>query len=114
VLLEFDLPIPKTRSMASSNSNGFRLGLEYLIPLAFLLLIAGGPIQQLLFGDRTSSLLSTNEAPVLDAEKLVVPDANLACPPHSYETHILSTEPLVVYISGFLSNTEADHLVEIR
>jgi prolyl 4-hydroxylase len=100
--------------MASSNNNGFRLGLEYLIPLAFLLLIAGGPIQQFLFGDRTTSLLSTHEIPVLDAEKLVVPDANLACPPHSYETHILSTEPLVVYISGFLSDAEADHLVEIR
>lgn len=100
--------------MTSSNSNGFRLGLEYLIPLAFLLLIAGGPIQQFLFGDRSSSLLSTNEAPVLDAEKLVVPDASLRCPHHSYETHILSTEPLVVYIPGFLSDAEADHLVEIR
>ena len=114
MLPRFDLPIPTPTNMTGSNNNGFRLGLEYLIPLAFLLLIAGGPIQQFLFGDRTSSLLSTNEAPVLDAEKLVVPDANLACPPHSYETHILSTEPLVVYISGFVSDAEADHLVDIR
>lgn len=98
--------------------NNLRLGLEYLIPLGFLLLIAGGPIQNSLFGggqQATTSLSSYNEnIPVLDAEKLVIPEKDLACPDHAFETHILSTDPLVVYISGFLSKQEAEHLVTIR
>ena len=31
-----------------------------------------------------------------------------------YKTHILSREPLVIYIEGFLSEREADHLVDVR
>ena len=31
-----------------------------------------------------------------------------------YKTHILSREPLVIYIEGFLSEREADYLVDVR
>lgn len=105
-------------------NTSFRLGLEYLIPLGFLLLLAGGPIQKTLLGggegQGASSSLSSSashkeaHSAVLDAEKLVFPEKDLQCPQHSYETHILSTEPLVVYIEGFLSKQETEHLVNIR
>ena len=96
-------------------SSSLRLPFEYLIPLAFILLLAGGPVQKFLFGAQNHEQpLSSHEVPILDAEKLVFPEKDLSCPTHSFETHILSTEPLVVYISGFLSEQEADHLVEIR
>lgn len=32
----------------------------------------------------------------------------------AYQTHILSHDPLVIYIENFLSDTEADHLVDVR
>lgn len=49
------------------------------------------------------------------AESLVYPDVkNLQCSQHDYHVHIFSTDPLVVYIDGFLSDREAKHLVEIR
>lgn len=32
----------------------------------------------------------------------------------AYKTHILSHDPLVIYIENFLSDTEADHLVDVR
>ncbi len=49
------------------------------------------------------------------AESLVYPDVfNLKCPEHKYNIHVFSATPLVVYIDGFLSEEEADHLVDIR
>jgi prolyl 4-hydroxylase len=49
-------------------------------------------------------------------ESLVYPDKNLSCEgrEHGYEVHIFSTRPLVMYIDGFLSDEEADELVELR
>lgn len=97
--------------MVASN---FRLGLEYLIPFAFVLFFASGPIKDFLYGSSTSRSLSTHEVPRLDTEKLVFPEKDLLCPEHTFQTHYLSTDPLLVYIPGFLSEEEADHLVKIR
>lgn len=32
------------------------------------------------------------------------------CPPHNYTTHIFSTSPLILYVSSFISPSEAQHL----
>jgi prolyl 4-hydroxylase len=34
------------------------------------------------------------------------------CPEHTYKSFILSREPLVIYIKGFLSESESEHLLE--
>ena len=47
-------------------------------------------------------------------ESLVYPDKDLVCPDHKYDVHVLASEPLVLYIDDFLSDEEADHLVDIR
>ena len=47
-------------------------------------------------------------------ESLVYPDRNLECPRHAYDIHVFATSPLVIYIDGFLSEEEAQHLVDIR
>ena len=47
-------------------------------------------------------------------ESLVYPDKNLKCPQHNFDIHVFSTSPLVVYIDGFVSDSEAEHLVDIR
>ncbi|KAF8849363.1 hypothetical protein BDZ45DRAFT_237363 [Acephala macrosclerotiorum] len=44
---------------------------------------------------------------------LIADDLPLSCPQHSYNTHILSQEPLIVYIESFLSSDESKHLIEI-
>ena len=64
----------------------------------------------------TSESKAQNDVPVAraKAESLVYPDKDLRCPKHEFDVHIFSTSPLVVYIDGFLSEAEADHLVEIR
>ncbi|KAF1998069.1 hypothetical protein P154DRAFT_622046 [Amniculicola lignicola CBS 123094] len=46
-------------------------------------------------------------------EGLVVPERNLSCKKHTYNTHVFSRDPLVVYIEGFLSDEEASHVVEM-
>lgn len=38
----------------------------------------------------------------------------VSCSPHSFNTHILSNEPLVIYIENFLSSEESQHLLKIR
>lgn len=49
------------------------------------------------------------------AETLVYPDMmNLKCAKHQVDMHVFSTDPLVIYIDGFLSDAEAQHLVAIR
>ena len=41
-------------------------------------------------------------------------DTALECPPDTYGARILRKEPLVVYLEGFLSESERRHLLEIR
>ncbi|EME87641.1 uncharacterized protein MYCFIDRAFT_26183 [Pseudocercospora fijiensis CIRAD86] len=46
-------------------------------------------------------------------ENLVYPSKTLKCERHDYSTHIFSTSPLVIYVEGFLSGEEAEHLVAL-
>lgn len=48
------------------------------------------------------------------AESLVYPSKGLQCPQHDFDVHFFSTDPLVMYIDGFLSDSEAEHMVAIR
>lgn len=64
----------------------------------------------------SSSQIRDEDVPLAKAavESLVTPDPNPQCPAHAFKNvHIFSTAPLVVYIDGFLSDDEADHLVDI-
>jgi prolyl 4-hydroxylase len=48
-------------------------------------------------------------------ENLVFPDKNLSCREHGYGgVHVLSREPLVVYIEGFLGSEEVEEVVGLR
>jgi len=46
-------------------------------------------------------------------DSLVIPDPDLVCEPHTYNVRIMGRDPLVVYIEGFLSQEEAEHLVDV-
>ncbi|KAH9219566.1 hypothetical protein DL95DRAFT_483758 [Leptodontidium sp. 2 PMI_412] len=45
-------------------------------------------------------------------DKRVTPE-NYECKPHNYTTEVVSVDPLLIYINGFLRDEEADLLVEL-
>ncbi|KAI6839956.1 hypothetical protein KC332_g4838 [Hortaea werneckii] len=62
-----------------------------------------------------SEVSTQGEVPVAKAkvESLVYPQSNLRCSKHKFDVHVFSTAPLIIYIDGFLSEEEAEHLVRI-
>ena len=70
-----------------------------------------------LTGKTSSSLEQTlQDEPVARAksDRLVYPEPNLTCDRHDFEIHVFSTSPLVIYVDGFLSERETEHLIEVR
>lgn len=91
--------------------------LFYLLPL-YLFVIAPllrqlFPVTQDIFDPDTDA---TTESDIsLDPEILSLPDGIIpTCPEDTYRVHLLSKDPLIIYIEDFLSTSEADHLVKIR
>lgn len=94
----------------------------FLAVLAYFL--AGAPFSSFIdFGSSGSDNgYDVNENPregkVVDVktlESLVIPEKNLSCAEHRYKgIHILSREPLVVYIEGFLGEGEGQEIVDLR
>lgn len=91
--------------------------LFYLLPL-YLFVIAPllrqlFPVTQDIFDPDTDA---TTESDIsLDPEILSLPDGIIpTCPEDTYRVHLLSKDPLIIYIEDFLSTAEADHLVKIR
>lgn len=64
----------------------------------------------------TNSTTNEQDVPIAraKADSLVYPDEHLQCQRHNFETHIFSTNPLVIYVDGFVSGSEAQHLIDIR
>ncbi|KAG9232535.1 hypothetical protein BJ875DRAFT_74888 [Amylocarpus encephaloides] len=86
----------------------FNLG--YLAALLPLYIFVWLPIQEMLFGP--SQRAPDTRIPSLN-RSFIASDDPLDCPPHHYNTFILSHEPLIVYIEDFLSADESKHLIEI-
>lgn len=83
-----------------------------LLPLYILLYL---PLSNLLFPRPilTTSTFTLNTT-FIATEDTDVFNPAASCPPHSYELHILSQEPLMIYIENFLSKEEQEHLVKVR
>lgn len=83
--------------------------------LAFLVLY--NPIVQMLSPEQVPRIHRTPLPRVNESLLALEDDADgtaLQCPEDSYSVHIVSKEPLVVYIENFLSVDERSHLLEIR
>jgi prolyl 4-hydroxylase len=78
-----------------------------------LYILAGAPLQDIFFSNKDAG---SGEGVVHKRlENIVVPEKGLVCEKHGYkDVHVLSREPLVVYIEGFLSGEEAERVVELR
>lgn len=86
----------------------------YVVGLLAILLFVANPITQY-FLPQSSRALSPR--PQLNESLLAIDGPNATvpnCPADAYGARILSREPLVVYLEGFLSESERKHLLEIR
>lgn len=97
------------------SSQGFRWRtiVEVAIVAVIIYLAIGSPG---LSSTENSSQSNEDNVPSARAkvETLVYPDRDLRCTEHIFDVHVLSTSPLVIYIDGFVSEAEAQHLIDIR
>jgi len=91
----------------------WRTLIEVAVIAAAIYIAMGAPG---LFTTSTTSSPAEKDVPIAraKAETLVYPSKGLQCARRNYDVHVLSTSPLVIYIDGFLSDSEAGHLVDIR
>jgi prolyl 4-hydroxylase len=98
----------------------------YLLALFPIYIFIYLPVSQLLGLPSFSSSLtssswsSSSSGPHDDHEHsfnesfIAFEDPDIVCHEHTYTTHILSREPLVLYLEGWLAEGEIEHLLEIR
>ena len=119
----FSSPSPPSSSRsASASSASSSFSVFTVIQYAFLALaayvLAGAPLLEMLGGGGSSLESSRADVGSMSPAKLeaIAPvNANLTCAPHAFKNvHVLSREPLVVYIEGFLSPEETDEVVALR
>ena len=93
----------------------YRTVLEIIVIAAVIYVLVGTP------GLQFSTSSNQSRSPQDDVsnarakvENLVYPSKELNCARRNYEILVFSTSPLVLYIDGFLSEQEADHLIAER
>lgn len=82
----------------------------YLLALFPLYIFVYSPLTRAINGglpDSQDQAISFNES-------LFALDEPLACPTYPYNVQVFSHEPLVLYLSSFVSDEEASHLISIR
>lgn len=115
-----------TSSSSYSSSLSITSFVQYAFLAALAYILAGAPLSSLLTsrtdGDAASSGSSfgaKRDARGIDVkaklEDLVIPEKNLSCAAHAYKgVYVLSREPLMVYIEGFVSEEEGKEVVVLR
>lgn len=89
---------------------------SYIIALVAAVIFLGNPISQF-FSTTHKARVRLSPRPQLNESLLALDGPNdtaPVCAPDAYATHILSREPLVVYIERFMNEEERKHLLEIR
>jgi prolyl 4-hydroxylase len=101
---------------SASSALSFSSLIQYAFVAALVYVLAGAPLSNLI-RDVYSGGASEVEASANlgKLENLAIPEANLSCSEHAFKgVYVLHRDPLVVYIEGFLSDAEADHVVDVR
>nr|POF15231.1 prolyl 4-hydroxylase 1 [Quercus suber] len=114
------LRFPAAPSRLSKMSNAqeqpfrWRTVLEVGVIAAVIYIVLGAPgLSSKTAG--SSAKDGQQDVPISKAkiESLVFPRADLQCPQPQYDVHVFSTSPLVLYVDNFVTEAEADHLVDI-
>lgn len=112
-------------SSASSSSSKISISslFQYTVLAALAYVLAGAPLSSL-FSSPSSTLKNSNTARAgvgqsnnngQELENLVIPEKGLECGGHRFKgVYVMSREPLVVYIEGFLGEGEGDEIVKLR
>jgi prolyl 4-hydroxylase len=85
--------------------------LEYALLSIPVYIFVLSPLLKTIAPSLFSDTGSVNYQSFEKSDSLIIPDKSLICPPHKFNARILSREPLIVYIDGFLSEIETTHLV---
>ncbi|KAL7934442.1 hypothetical protein V8C35DRAFT_28066 [Trichoderma chlorosporum] len=88
----------------------------YIFGLLAILLLVANPITDYFLPRSSRTRSSLSPRPQLNESLLAIDKENATlpnCPADAYGARILSREPLVVYLEGFLSESEREHLLEI-
>ena len=105
----------------TSRSFPFASILQYIVLVIIGYILAGAPLLSFVIGptpDNQKARAGTGRPSPLSLDKaagLVIPERNLSCTEHMYKgLHVLSRDPLVVYVEGFLREDEVQHVVDVR
>jgi prolyl 4-hydroxylase len=100
-----------TPRISSQTNAKTRKMIGYIFALLPLYILVYLPLSQMWNGPQQKS---TRQQILRFNESFIAADEPLSCPPHGFSTHILSHEPLIIYIEDFLSEKESEHLLKIR
>lgn len=93
----------------------WRTALELATIVSVIYIFIGAPgLSTFLTSDKNASNHVVKPKAHIRPDSFVYPDPDLKCAEHSYDVHIYSANPLVIYIDGFLSQDEADALIDLR
>jgi hypothetical protein len=90
---------------------------QYAFFAVVVYVLAGAPLSNILNDGQLGTGTGVGRGTVAQdkIDSLVVPEKDLKCNEHNYRgVHILSREPLVVYIEGFLGEEESRHVIDVR
>ncbi|KAH7072933.1 hypothetical protein BKA63DRAFT_473262 [Paraphoma chrysanthemicola] len=95
----------------------FSSAFQYAFFAVVVYVLAGAPLSSIIsdsYSGRSGTDVSAQSVAQEKIDSLVIPDAELTCGEHTYKgVHVLSRQPLVVYVEGFLSEEEAKHAVGV-
>jgi len=115
---------PASSSSGTSYSSSLSITsfVQYGFLAALAYILAGAPLSSLLTSNAGGDAVSSSNAGArgggdvkANLENLVIPERNLSCAAHTYKgVYVLSREPLVVYIEGFVGEDEGKEVVALR
>lgn len=106
------------RAVMHASSLSLAAVFQYAFCAIVVYVLAGAPLQAVFTASDGAGSSSGVREGLIAQEKLdslVIPERNLRCAEHGYKgVYIVSREPLVVYIEGFLSEEETEEVVSKR
>lgn len=90
---------------------------QYIIGFVAFLVVFSNPIGDFFYPNRAAQVKDASPRPKLNESLLAIDAPNATtpeCAPDGYLARIVSREPLIVYLEGFLNQEEREHLLDIR
>lgn len=88
--------------------------INYFLALIPLYIFVYAPLSQVFFGAKLPRSSRRSLQDFAFNNSLIVPEENVSCPAYNFDVHILSQDPLILYLPEFITGDEADHLVKSR